>query len=132
MPAIFVTAVRLRAPDDRARREGVVAFADVELAGAIRFDVVVRRDSRGGLRVSYPTRHARGGRRHRLVEILTGHLRDEVRDRVLRVVRTAERVGNRPRDLGPDGAGAVEEAPPSPGIESPRGSGRAAEQGGPR
>lgn len=101
---ITVTTVRLAPPDARAAAGGVVAFAEIEVAGAIKIWAAVLRDLRGQILVRLPTRCDRSGRRHPQVAVLSTELRDRIDDAVALAVLAAGATGGVQarvvRDLG--------------------------------
>lgn len=70
-----VTSVRFVPASRLDQRQGLLGWASAELGGLVRIDgLVVRRTLRGDVRVFPPERIDRGGRRHRVMDVVDPQL----------------------------------------------------------
>lgn len=88
MADLCISDIRLHQPSPDPGDEGVIAFATVEIAGELRFSVVIRRGLDGHVLVGYPGRRARDGRRHPYVTPITSEFRLRIEAAVLRAMRS--------------------------------------------
>ena len=85
-PSATVTRLTPAAPSEQAR--GLLAYLTI-IVGGLRIDgVTLRRDAKGGLRLSYPERVDGAGRRHALVWPVTPEIQRQ-RARGLKVMSTS-------------------------------------------
>jgi hypothetical protein len=71
----IISAVRFLPASPLDQQQGLLGWASAELAGVVRIDgLVVRRTLRGDVRVFPPERVDRGGRRHRVVDVIDSRL----------------------------------------------------------
>ncbi|MBL8801035.1 MAG: hypothetical protein JNN27_03505 [Planctomycetes bacterium] len=71
----LVTSVRFLHASRLDRQQGLLGWVSAELAGVVRIDgLVLRRTLRGDIRVFPPERIDRGGRRHRVVDVIDARL----------------------------------------------------------
>lgn len=71
----LVTSVRFLQASALDQQQGLLGWASATLAGVVRVDgLVVRRTLHGDVRVFPPERIDRGGRRHRVVDVVDPHV----------------------------------------------------------
>ncbi len=81
---LVVTSVRFVAACRRDLHQGLLGWAGANLGDFLRVDgFVVRRTRQGELRVFPPERIDRGGRRHRVVDVIDAELEREIEVQVL-------------------------------------------------